>query len=162
MYFHGLWTEIVRTIELSNLGRSYARFGCNHIRMILVVLRLKLLQKVLQANASSFVGKRAWCFLVFFNRVIQILTRSEPNHNYHAITVNDKPRLKLNRTKRRLENRNFSFLFSTNSYFDELEGSLFCLVEGMFSGSRFTVSTYQASQLYVVIYVIQSSNCHRP
>lgn len=162
MFFHGLWTEIVRTIELSNLGRSYARFRCNHIRMILVVLRLKLLQKVLQANASSFVGKRAWCFLVFFNRVFQILTRSEPNHNYHAITVNDKPRPKLNRTKRRLENINFSFLFSTNSYLDELEGSLFCLVEGMFSDSRFTVSTYQASQLYVVIYVIQSSNCHRP
>lgn len=111
MFFHGLWTEIVRTIELSNLGRSYASFRCNHIRMILVVLRLKLLQKVLQANASSFVGKRAWCFLVFFNRVIQILTRSEPNHNYHAITVNDKPRPKLNRTKRRLENINFLSCF---------------------------------------------------
>ena len=110
----------------------------------------------------EFRRKKSMVFSRFFNRVIQILTRSEPNHNYHAITFNDKPRPKLNRTKRRLENRNFSFLFSTNSCFDELEGSLFCLVEGMFSGSRFTVSTYQAGQLYVVIYVIQSSNCHRP
>ena len=63
--FHGLRTEIVRTIELSNLGRSYARFGCNHIRMILVVLRLSIYLSIyLNRTKRRFENKKLF-FLVF-------------------------------------------------------------------------------------------------
>ena len=62
VFFHGLWTEIVRTIELSNLGRSYARFGCNHIRMILVILRLSI---YLSDRTKRRLENKKLFFLVF-------------------------------------------------------------------------------------------------